>query len=201
MVNQFKFFVGSSKQDLDENVAESKGQMLMTTDTSDIYYDSANGRNQISFFGDWNVNDKTSHYYIQNRTHYVDENGNVVPIPKKFLPAGKALPDIFFSDGEAIEAIQHANDMSVDGSDYYIGQLLLVFDVEGNPQWKYVTKDKTLGVLGSGANIDSLVNVFVMKEEVVTDWYNVTQDQYDSPVSYGAVRQVIGEIENVLKTV
>ena len=38
----------------------------------------------------WSENDPTSMHYIENRTHWIDDNGNVQPINEKFIPTSIA---------------------------------------------------------------------------------------------------------------
>lgn len=200
MANQFRFFIGKNKEELDKTIPVIDDQMLMTVEPKNIYQDLNGERIKIEFNGDWNENDPSSDSFIKNRTHYIDKDGKIVKLPKKFLPDGSEVyPDIFMDQSSAEQAAARAEDIGNDGA-YHVGQLLLVF-VNGVPQWFYITEKRTLGVIGSNVSDGDLNNFYIQKSEVVKQWDNVDIEQYDLPISYGTVREVVGEIETVLKTV
>lgn len=98
MANQFRFFVGKSKEILNtEKYPIVDGQMFKDQDSGELYEDVNGERKLLSFQGDWGENDEKSSGYIKNRTHY--QNGDeLVKLDVKFLPDSVLTEDEVVTD-------------------------------------------------------------------------------------------------------
>lgn len=205
MANQFRFFIGKNKEEIDQ-IKIKTGQMFKTADG--IFYEDISDSERIKLEftggGDWNQNDPNGMGYIKNRTHWYSDASNKTVgkrLPVEFLPEGAKVYPLYFTN--LTDAYNASVDANINpNSEYSIGQLVFVFDAsQPNPtSWYYINNNTGLTLLGNNPGSNDL-SQYIKKDDIVTNWYDsrLTDKDNDRPISYGAVKEVVGDIEHVLR--
>ena len=105
---------------------------------------------------DWNETDETAKSFIQNKTHYVDANGNVHRLDAKYMPLG-VVTNVAVSNitgGHRVTLTTNNGTKYIDVMDGVAGKDGITPSIGANGNWFTGTTDTGVSASGLQANAD-----------------------------------------------